>query len=184
MLNSAINEDKKIKFKYYEWNPEKKKIYKHNRKEYSFSPYGLVWNNDRYYVVGWCDCHGKVITFRVDRIAAPKLTEEAVVPAPEGFSLAYYAESVFQMFDGPMGRVTLHCGNDMMRHVVDRFGEDVETEICDDDHFLARVEVPASPTFFAWVFTFRGGIKITAPDEVASAYCEMLDQQRSGFGNL
>ena len=175
LLNKAINSDRKITFKYYEWGPDKKKIYKHRRQDYIFSPYGLVWNNDRYYTVGWCDIHNNITTFRIDRIATPKLTDEAAVPAPKDFDLAYYSSAVFQMYDGPLRKVTLRCKNDMMRHVIDRFGEEIETEIVDDDHFIAHVDIPASPTFFAWIFTFRGGIKIDEPDDILSAYHDMLN---------
>ena len=173
LLHAAVNTGKKITCKYFEWNADKKKVYKHRRQDYHFSPYGLVWNNDRYYAVGWSDSHGKVITLRVDRIAVPKLTDADAAPRPEGFDMAFYAESVIQMYDGPVRDVTLLCDNEMMRHVIDRFGEDVDTKVSDDEHFLARVSVPASPTFFAWVFTFGGGIRIAAPDDVASAYLEM-----------
>jgi len=175
LLYTAINMNKKITCKYFDWDAEKKKTFKHSQ-EYHFSPYGFVWNNDRYYAVGWSDSHGKIITLRVDRIAAPVLTEEPAAPRPEGFGIAFYAESVIQMYDGPMRDVTLSCENDMMRHVIDRFSEDVKTEIIDTDHFAAYVCVPASPIFFAWVFAFDGGIRITAPEDVVNEYHKMANR--------
>ena len=170
LLHSAINTNRKITCKYFDWGADKKKDYKHRRRDYHFSSYGLVWNNDRYYTVGWSDDHGKIITLRVDRIAVPKLTDNPAVPRPDGFNMAFYAESVIQMYDGPLRNVTLVCDNEMMKHVIDRFGENVNTEIIDAGHFAAHVHVPASPTFFAWVFTFGGGIRISAPDDVAQDF--------------
>ena len=174
LLYAAESTGKKIKCQYFEYGADKKKVYRHGRRDYYFSPYGLVWNNDRYYTVGWSDAHEKIITLRVDRIAAPKLTEYPAVPKPDGFDMAFYAESIIQMYDGTVRDVILLCENGMMKHVIDRFGEDVKTEITDEEHFTAFVRVPASPTFFAWVFTFEGGIKITAPDDVAESYRKML----------
>lgn len=174
LLYTAESTGKKIICKYFEWGADKKKSYKHGRREYYFSPYGLVWNNDRYYAVGWSDRHEKIITLRVDRITAPKLTDLLAVPKPEDFDMAFYAENVIQMYDGPMCDVTLRCENNMMKHVIDRFGEDIKTKILDTEHFAAYVCVPASPTFFAWVFTFEGGIQITAPEDVAASYKKML----------
>ena len=174
MLYTAESTGKKIICKYFEYDADKKKVYRHNRGDYCFSPYGLVWNNDRYYTVGWSDSHGKIITLRVDRIAAPKLTDEPAAPKPDGFDTAFYAERIIQMYDGEMRDITLRCDNEMMKHVIDRFGEDVETEILDADTFAAYVRVPASPTFFAWAFTFEGAIRITAPDDVAASYRDML----------
>ena len=174
LLHEAVRTGKKIFCKYFDWNAEKKKVYKHKRQEYRFSPYGLVWNNDRYYAIGWSDNHGKIITLRVDRIAMPKLTEEPAAPKPDGFDMAFYADSIIQMYDGDMRDIILHCDNEMMKHVIDRFGEEVKTEIMDPDHFAAHVRVPASLTFFAWVFTFQGSVRIAAPDDVVGGYREML----------
>lgn len=78
------------------------------------------------------------------------------------------------MYDGSVCDVTLLCKNDMMRHIIDRFGEEVKTEITDAGHFTAFVEVPASPTFFAWIFTFEGGIKIIGPEDIAGVYRDMI----------
>ena len=126
MLYTAESKGKKIVCKYFEYGADKEKVYRHNRRDYRFSPYGLVWNNDRYYTVGWSDSHEKIITLRVDRIAAPKLMNEPAVPKPDGFDMAFYAERIIQMYDGELRDITLHCNNDMMMHVIDRFGEDVK----------------------------------------------------------
>ena len=60
-----------------------------------------------------------------------------------------------------------------MRSVVDRFGEEVQTEIVDGAHFQATVDVAPSPPFFAWVFTFGGKIRIMEPEEIAAKMREM-----------
>ena len=62
--------------------------------------------------------------------------------------------------------VELLCDNEVMRSVIDRFGEEVSTVTVDDGHFKAIVEVAPSPPFFAWVFTFCGKIQILGPAEV------------------
>ena len=173
-LHTAVNKKQKIVCKYFEWGADKKRVFKHGRRDYHFSPYGLIWNNDRYYAVGWSDGHGKIITLRVDRIADPQLTEIPAVPVPEGFDMAFYAESVINMYDGSMRDVTLYCESDTMKHVIDRFGENVQTELLDAGRFAAYVSVPASPTFFAWVFTFGGNIRIAAPEDVAGSYRDMI----------
>jgi len=170
LLHEAIREGRKVSFKYYEYNSRKQKVYKHNRRLYCLSPYTMLWNNDCYYVLGYSDSHGKVATFRVDRIAAPELCDEPAVPAPEGFDPSVYSKSVFQMYDGAEQAVTLKCENTLMKSVIDRFGEDVETSVLDEGHFSARVHVSASPTFFGWVFSFVGKMEIIAPQIVADEY--------------
>jgi len=174
LLHAAINAGKQVVFKYYDYDRNKKKEYKHNRHTYTFSPYALLWNSDRYYAVGYSDKHGKVITFRVDRIATPKLSDAPAIPMPEGFDIKLYTKSVFQMYDGSaLQRVTLKCENDLMKSIIDRFGEDVETEILDKGHFTATVDISVSQTFFGWVFSFGGRIEIFSPDSAASEYLSL-----------
>ena len=171
LLHTAINKGTKITFKYYEYNQHKQKDYKHNRHTYVFSPYALLWNNDRYYAIGFSDKHGKVISFRVDRIAVPSLTNNPAVPKPADFDIQLYTKSMFQMFDGAQPKkVTLKCQNELMKSVIDRFGLDVDTKIIDDNHFSAVVEVSVSPTFFSWVFSFGGRMKIISPKTAVAEY--------------
>ena len=61
-----------------------------------------------------------------------------------------------------------------MKQIIDRFGEDVDTRELGDGTFEARVNLSASPTFYAWVFTFGGGIQIKSPESVRKAYQQML----------
>lgn len=173
MLHAAINNDKQVYFKYYEYDQNKKEIYKHKRKVYEFSPYALLWNGDNYYVVGYSESHGKIIKFRVDRIATPELSELAAVPKPKDFDVAFYAQKVFQMYDGPMREITLKCENSLMKSIIDRFGEDVKTTVIDDNHFHANVSVCASSTFFGWVFSFGGKMEITAPKDIIDEYISL-----------
>jgi len=177
MLLKAINSKKQIRFMYYEYSPAKKKLYKHGRRCYEFSPWAFVWNNDSYYVIGHSKHHDKTVTFRVDRIAAPKLTDIDSVQAPDGFELSAYIKSVFQMYDGSLLDVTLKCENSMMKTIIDRFGEDVHTEIADNDYFMAKVNVSASKTFYGWIFAMDGAIRITAPNEAVDEFSAMLCRQ-------
>lgn len=173
LLYSAISAGKQVRFKYYEYTQSKKKVYKHNGKVYIFSPYGLLWNHDHYYVAGFSESHGKVVTFRVDRIASPKITEAPAISRPEDFDMAEYAKSVFLMYDGPMCDVTLKCENTLMKTIIDRFGEDVDAKPLDDNHFCARVSVSVSQTFYGWVFSFGGRIEIISPEGITEQYISM-----------
>ena len=78
------------------------------------------------------------------------------------------------MYDGETCDVTLLCINELINYVIDRFGDNVRTEIADNDHFTAAVKVSVSQTFFAWVFQVAGGIRITGPVTVKEQYRQML----------
>ena len=179
LLLTAIGAGKRVRFKYIEYTPDKKKTYKHKRKVYEFSPWHFIWDSDKYYILGYSESHGKAITFRIDRIAAPERTDIDAVPAPEGFDLADYVKSVFSMYDGPLLDVTLKCENSMMKTIVDRYGEGVHTSFADSGHFYATVSASASKTFYGWVFGMDGAVEITEPREAVEVYRDMLDRAKS-----
>ena len=164
-IHNAIQEKRQITFQYYEYTPQKEKILKHNGYRYQFSPYALIWSRDCYYAVGWSEKHGKLAQFRVDRMVAVESSDQAAVCMPD-FDPAEYVRKIFGMYPDDLCTVELLCENEVMRSVIDRFGEEVSTVTADDGHFKAIVEVAPSPPFFAWVFTFCGKIQILGPAEV------------------
>ena len=176
LLLTAINTKRRVQFLYFEYGPDKKKEYKHGRRVYELSPWTFAWDNDKYYIIGYSKTHGKAAKFRVDRIASPKMTGLPAIPAPEDFDLAVYIKATFQMYDGPLLDVTLKCKNELMKAIIDRFGEDVHTDIADAGHFYAKVSVAASKTFFGWVFASDGAVEITAPIEAIKLYRDMLNK--------
>ena len=141
---------------------------------YRFSPYDLVWNNDSYYVVGWSEKHKKIAKFRVDRIHRPKNSEEYYHQRPKDYDIQKYCDQVFMMYDGEKCIVKLKCDNSLMKTIIDRFGEDVETCVFDDNSFIATVEVYISPTFYSWVFNYCGEIKIIEPKKIKKDYQSRL----------
>lgn len=174
-LNDAINAKKKVRFLYFEYDGKKHRQLKNAGEPYVLSPYTLTWNGGFYYVVGWSDKHGKIATFRVDRIfEVPAVMQDKAVPKPKQYSIGDFAEKAFQLFDSEHARVQLLCENSMMNTVIDHFGDKVKTQKADEEHFQFAAEVSVSPTFFAWVFMFGGKIKILSPQSVKEEYAELI----------
>ena len=177
-INAAINKGKKIKFTYFDYDSHKRKQLRNDGRPYVFSPYTLVWNGDYYYMVGYSDKHKNIGSFRVDRIdVVPEILFEDAVPMPEGFSISEYIRTVFQMYAAKQETVELKCTNDMMKVIIDRFGEDVETKIMDEEHFKTIVPVSLSPQFYGWLFGFGGKIRLIAPESAVQEYRSMLEKE-------
>jgi len=177
-LHTAIQGKKKVTFKYVEFAPDKTKKEKHDGQVYVFSPYAMVWNDDCYYAIGYSEApnHNKVVKFRVDRMKALTVLDKVAVRKPKDFDVEDYFSQIFSMYDGPECDVDILCENDMMKHVIDQFGEKVKTNIVDSNHFLASVRVSLSPTFYAWVFSFAGKMIIKNPKEAIDGFKKMINQ--------
>ena len=169
LLHTAIRQGKAVEFQYLEYTSQKEKVPKHGGQLYCLSTYDLVWDSDRYYVVGWSESHGKVAKFRVDRMLRPDLSQKEFHTPPADYDVEVYFRQVFQMYDGEPCQVTLRCAGNLMKQVIDRFGEDVLTRDLGDGAFEAEVFLSASPTFYAWVFTFGGDIQIAAQKRSGSS---------------
>lgn len=171
-IHNAVQKKQQITFQYFEYTPKKEKILKHDGYKYRFSPYAMIWNRDCYYAVGWSEKHGKIAQFRVDRMTAVEPLEQAAVQTPD-FDPAEYVRKVFGMYPDDLCTAKLLCDNEVMRSVIDRFGENVRTETVDEQHFRATVELAPSPPFFSWVFTFSGKIRIVSPAAVLEEMRDM-----------
>lgn len=179
-VNNAINAKKKIAFRYFTYNENKKKVLRHDGDAYIFSPYELIWDGDRYYILGWSDSHGEMRTFRIDRISdVPKVLPAKAAKKPAGFSAAGYVGTNYRMFAGEVKEVSLICTNDTMDSMVDRFGEKVFTERVDDAHFRLKAKLAESHVFYAWIFGFGGKVKIEAPKEMKTTYEKMLENAKA-----
>ncbi|NCB24115.1 MAG: WYL domain-containing protein [Bacteroidia bacterium] len=175
VIFKALSADKQISFLYYEYTQDKSFVPRHDGEPYFFSPYAMLYNEDKYYLLGYDDCQKKLKTYRVDRMKSVRVLDAPVIPRPEGFDPIDYTVDVFSMFDGKSKLVKLRCANKLMNYVVDRFGDDVQTTPANNSHFDATVKVSVSQTFFAWVFQFAGDMRIISPKSVKDEYRKMLE---------
>lgn len=180
-ITDAINEGKKIRFQYFDYNGDKEKCLRHDGAEYSVSPYALVCDDSLYYMCGYSDARQMVVSFRVDRMCNTEIKEENAVPLSEGFSMDDYVRQQFHMFAGDKTEVVLECQDDMMKYIIDQFGEEVETWKVSEDTFRAKVSVADSPTFYGWVFPFEGKIQIAEPEEIREKYRQMVKAANRTF---
>jgi len=170
LLQSAIQSRTAVEFQYIEYTPLKQKVLKYDGYTYHFSPYDLLWNNDSYYVMGWSEKHKMIVKFRVDRMYRPKISKVAFHQRPDDYNIQEYCKQVFMMYDGQRCVVELRCDNSLMKAVIDRFGEGVETYAFDDKSFLMKAEIAVSPTFYSWVFNYCGKIQIVGPKSIKEEY--------------
>ena len=175
-IHEAIDTRRKIRLIYTDYDVNKKRYVTNDGAPYTVSHYTLEWDGDYYYLRGFCDERQAMCTFRIDRIAEqPKILNQIAVSSPEDYSPAQYSKCVFRMFDTDQPEeVQLLCHVSTMKHIIDHFGMDVETEPIDEESFRANILVCTSSTFYRWIFGFNGKIRILGPESVKAAYREML----------
>ena len=167
-LHEAIGVDSQIRFKYYQWNVEKEMELRKGGAWYQISPWGLMWDDENYYLVGYDDGDGKIKHYRVDKMLRISVTDdrrEGKEPF-KAFNMPRYTKSLFGMYGGEEARVTIEAENSMVGVLIDRFGKDIFIVPVDENHFQTVVNVAVSNQFLGWIMALGDGIKIIAPDSV------------------
>lgn len=168
---TAINENRKIRFKYYKWNLDKKLVPRHGGEWFTLSPWALTWVDENYYMVAYDEWEGKIKNYRVDKMMHISVTDEKREGAAafKDYDMARLSKSTFGMYGGPKKKVKIHFENSMCGIFLDQFGkEDISFIPVDKDHSEFWVNVNISPQFFGWIFALSPGAKLVAPDDVVS----------------
>lgn len=173
-VHRAIAEQKKISFKYFDYDINKKKRYRQGIR--TCSPYALTWDDERYYLVAYYEKYDSISNFRVDRMENVEILPESAQKYPSGFNLSSYLNSTFSMFSGESEEVKLCFEQSLINSVIDRFGKNVSIFPYDDEHFTVRVQIKTEhpEPFFGWLFQFGTKAKIIAPFTLKEKYIEML----------
>lgn len=167
-IHHAISENKKIKFQYFQWNVKKEMELRHNGAWYHISPWGLSWDDENYYLVGYDSEAGMIKHYRVDKMLHIKMSDEAR-EGKEHFKkldMADYAKKSFGMFGGKEQTVKLLVHNKLAGVIIDRFGKNVIMIPTDEEHFNVNVDVHVSRQFLGWIFSLGEDIKIVGSEDV------------------
>ena len=184
-LHAAINSDKQIRFRYYDWNLEKRLQARYDGMWYQRSPWALMWDDEMYYLVVYDAKHENITHYRVDKIKEIEILDEdrEGKEAFEDFNLADYTKSLFGMYAGEETKVTLEGENYMVGVLIDRFGKDIIIVPVDDNHFQTTVTVAVSSHFLGWIISLGGGIRIVSPDSVVDQMKNMIRELNKQYDN-
>lgn len=183
LLHTAMGNNEKITFQYFDWQPDKSRKPRHGGALYNVSPWALTWDDENYYLIGY-DAQAELIKhYRVDRMQGICLTGRA----REGyelfrkFDIAVYSKKLFGMFHGEECVVTLRCKNHLAGVIIDKFGREAMLIPEEDGWFSVKVSVMVSPQFFSWVFSFENEIQIVSPKPVCEQMRKMIENVRRQY---
>ncbi|MEG0228633.1 MAG: WYL domain-containing protein [Lachnospiraceae bacterium] len=177
-IHNAIGHNRKILFQYFQWNTKKKMELRHDGEYYHISPWGLSWDDENYYLVGYDSENQMIKHYRVDKMVKIKMSEETRDGKKEfkEFDVAAYAKKSFAMYGGKEENVKLLMDNCLAGVVIDRFGKDVHMVPANEDQFTTIVDVAVSRPFISWVFSLGPGATIIGPESVVNQVHEEIQR--------
>ena len=175
-IYSAIAENMKIQFLYFDWNVKKEMVPRHDGKNYTVSPWLLTWDDDNYYLIAYDDESNMIKHYRVDKMLKISSFGQSRQGKEvfDNFDIAAYSRKTFGMFAGEEETVILLCDKKMAGVFIDRFGNDVSMRKFDEEHILVRVNVAVSRQFFGWLTGLGNTVKIQSPEKTVKEYTEYL----------
>lgn len=174
-INQAINEDKCIRFRYFDWTIQGGRAYRHGGKVYRECPAALCVDRN-YYLITYRPEEQRFIHFRVDRISGLKVADQARPALPKDFDPARYVRTIFDMHSGDTQQVTLELDKHLLNVAMDRFGRDAHYRAGPNGEVIVSAEVEVSPTFLSWVLCFGGQARILEPASAQQALCRLASE--------
>ncbi len=183
-LHEAIGKDSQIKFKYFRWNLKKEMELRKDGAWYEVSPWGLMWDDENYYLVGYDAEDNKIKHYRVDKMVKIALLDKKREGKEQFkiFNLPRYTKSLFGMYGGEEVKVTLEAENGMVGILIDRFGKEIPIKQTDESHFRTVVNVAISTQFLGWIMALGEGVRIIGPDSVVQRMKEEISLLSKLYG--
>ena len=170
-LSRAIREQKKIHVLYRRHKADKANASNFYDKEYTVSPYAMIWSNDCYYLVANYEKYDDLMVLRIDRIRSMDIVEgesarhfKEVSEYTEVFDSADYAKKHFNMYAGSTEPVEMICQNDVIEQVIDQFGDHIHLYCVDEAHFGMQAEIAVNDGLIAWLLQFGTRIEVKKPE--------------------
>lgn len=175
-ITTAILEKKKLSFFYFDYGINGKRVYRKDKARYEVNPLGLISSEDNLYLVCYHDKYGNAANYRLDRMDEVQVEPTDITRNKDfdNFDIAAYKQEQFEMYAGKELTVELVFPADLLEIAIDRFGENISPVMTDNSEYIVSVVVQVSKTFFAWLTTFEGRVKIYSPESVKESYKDFI----------
>ena len=184
-INDAIAVKKKIRFFYNTIGTDFK--LRHTKDEPSVvSPYQIVANNGRFYLICNYDNHDNVVNIRIDKMTDVEMLEDKIKPmkdVPElanGLNLPKHMAEHMYMFSGPSVPVIFATTENMMSDLVDWFGKDIRVLKQGDNKITVRVVCNEKAMRF-WALQYGPYVEILEPETLRSQIKADVEEMRKKY---
>ncbi|MHC8515892.1 helix-turn-helix transcriptional regulator [Sporosarcina sp. ITBMC105] len=175
LLHEATHDKHIVAFQYGRYGTDLQFQLSNEGQDYIIQPLGLVWNNDRYYLVAYYPSVDDIRQYRVDRMRNVRVQDEQFVPNPY-FDLQAYTKKMFHMFGGELISLEARFSDKLINVVIDRFGLDANIQDHEDGTFRLKAQVAMSEGLVRWLFRWGGDVKVMHPQELVSRMKEEAEK--------
>lgn len=187
IINEAIKENKMISFNYITYDNNGKQIYKYNGFRYKVSPYYLVNNFGKYYLLSYYR-YDKSTNFRVDYMRNIEILDTLRKPINEvsdlgdNFNISKYINNHIYMFGGELIDAVVKLENEQaITYVIDWFGSDVSL-FKENDSLYAKIKCD-DQAFIHWVLQYINFVTVVKPLYIKDKIIDILQSNLNKYKN-
>ena len=164
VIDDAIEGDRQIAFDYNKYGADKKL---HKTATHTASPYQLMLNNQRYYLMACNERHKNIGYYRVDRITnitllgAARTSLRSLEGYEQGLDYRLLSSSLPYMYTDRPERVEFLADKAIIDQVVDWFGYDIRITP-QDDTYKVTLKVSLQAMEY-WAMQYLNAVEILSP---------------------
>lgn len=178
VIDAAIEQGKQVLYQYNKYGVDKK-LHKSSRQ--CVTPYLMILNNQRYYLMGYSDKWERMTFQRIDRMTNIEITEDKAkrindVPGYEnGIDIKELTTALPYMYGDKHEQIVMLADIDIVDQVVDWFGKDIVISNCKDDPQKVKVALTASPNAMEhWALQYIHFVEVLSPESLRSRIKDAL----------
>ena len=178
MILKAIRKKRKVHFLYTYTGGDLATKYRHSMKTEPVSPYALIWQHDKYYLIGNWSGASPFSYYRLDRIHGLELLDEPAVPLesllPDGErGLRTYIDENIYATSGKRVRIVLEGSEDMTDTVLDAFGDNADIR-WDGKNIRCTIKTNENKGLYRWLMQYAGSLKVISPKHIQEGVKQRL----------
>lgn len=174
MLDEAIERKRKVTFDYYDYGSDKQ-LHKRREKKYKVNPYGMVYANERYYLVCIMSRQQNVSMYRIDRIQNIEITDIAL--DENNIDPHSIVRNAVYAYTGEAVDVEMLIEPKVLSDVIDRFGANLALSETDDGRIKVHIKATAMGMKY-WALQYLASVEVVEPKELRDEIMEMLRENR------
>ncbi|MGG1401587.1 WYL domain-containing protein [Bacillus salipaludis] len=174
-IHQAIDDKKVITFKYGKFTIDLNFELNRNGQEYVYYPYGLIWDQGFYYLIGQKENKEGLSNYRVDRMRDVKVLDQRF--KSKEYNIDEYLHTNFHMFSGKGEWVEIEFRDkNLMNPIIDKFGLDADIKKVDENTFIVKTKAIVGEGFFNWLRGWGSKAKILSPPSLVHKMQEEVEK--------
>lgn len=178
ILDEAISRQRRVSFDYYQYGLDKRLVKRRNE-PYVVSPYGMVCDNQNYYLVCIKDGKEGLSYYRIDLMQNIAITDKKLAVARSAVNLDSVRKLVYA-FSGEPEQIVLKCKNEAIGGIIDKFGKSLRIYKLDDRHFIAKFKAAPQGVIY-WTMQYLSQVEVIEPEHMRQKAIEFIKSNPYGI---